>query len=278
MHRNHTPSLPATLARLVIYAVPSFLARAALRLPRFTSVPFLARNGCACWFSDLLHVIRRLAPHVTFSATADLTIDAVIQLIEEVEVAAERSLTDIIDRSPKSRLLRGFYNDIPVPPVLARFMSKPPEVAAYKSYLNLPVPAHRKSFTRLLMSAHTLAIEVLRWKDRYRPFVPRRWRLCRFCKLSVEDEPHALLECGASTTILRRRHRFISDITAVIPEIAHLWSSPCSQLEQLWFLLRVSKIEGLTAKFIYDILSIYSDEPVYVAPLALWVDSAPIQD
>ncbi|KAK0438272.1 hypothetical protein EV421DRAFT_1714405 [Armillaria borealis] len=237
----------------------------------------LARNGCTCWFSDLLHVIQCLAPHVIFSATADLTIDAVIQLIEDVEVAAEQSLMDVIDRSSKSRLLRGFYNDIPIPPVLARFMSKSPKVSAYKSYLNMPVPVHRKSLTRLLMSAHTLAIEVLQWKGRYRPFVPWRWRLCRFYKLCVEDEPHALLGCGASTTVVHQR-RFISDITAVIPEISHLWSSPCSLLEQLWFLPRVSKIEGLTAKFIYDILSIYSDEPVYVAPLALWADSPAIQD
>ncbi len=93
-------------------------------------------------------------------------------------------------------------------------MAKSPKPAAYKTYLNLPVPAHRKAFTRLLMSAHTLGIEVLRWKERYRPFVPRRWRLCRFCRVMVEDEPHALFECRANDGLSRRRRRFIEDITA----------------------------------------------------------------
>ncbi|PBK72634.1 hypothetical protein ARMSODRAFT_953028 [Armillaria solidipes] len=68
------------------------------------------------------------------------------------------------------------------------------------------------------------------------------------------------LGCGTDSTIVRRPRRFISDITAVTQEITHLWSSPCPPLEQLWFLLRVSYIEGLTAKFIYDTLSIYNDE------------------
>ncbi|PBK60291.1 hypothetical protein ARMSODRAFT_966160 [Armillaria solidipes] len=94
----------------------------------------------------------------------------------------------------------------------------------------------------------------------------------------VEDEPHALLECRANDGLSRRRRRFIQDITAVIPEITDLWSSPCSLIEQLWFLLRVSNIEGLLAKSIHDVLAIYNDVPVYVAPLALWADSPAIQE
>ncbi|SJL02428.1 uncharacterized protein ARMOST_05755 [Armillaria ostoyae] len=238
----------------------------------------LTRNGAPSWFGDLLHVLQRLAPHASFSWRDDLTVDDVLELIDVVEVAAERSLANVIDSSPKGRLLRGFYNDIPIPRTLVKFMAKSPKPAAYKTYLNLPIPTHRKAFTRLLMSAHTLGIEVLRRKERYRPFVPRRWRLCRFCRVMVEDEPHALLECRANDGLFRRRRRFIQDITAVIPEITDLWSSPCSLIEQLWFLLRVANIEGLLAKFIHDVLAIYNDVPVYVAPLALWADSPAIQE
>ncbi len=84
------------------------------------------------------------------------------------------------------------------------------------------------------------ASEVLDSTAHVRSYVPRRWCLCRFCQVSVEDEPHALLGYGTYSTVVRRPRRFISDITAVTLEITHLWSSPCPPLEQLWFLLRVS--------------------------------------
>ncbi|KAK0443103.1 uncharacterized protein EV420DRAFT_1576985 [Desarmillaria tabescens] len=62
-----------------------------------------------------------------------------------------------------------------------------------RTYLTTIVPAHRKALTRLFVSSHILAVEVLRWGERYRPKIPREWRLCRFCKIAVEDEVHALL-------------------------------------------------------------------------------------
>ncbi|KAJ7330404.1 hypothetical protein DFH08DRAFT_638183, partial [Mycena albidolilacea] len=62
-------------------------------------------------------------------------------------------------------------------------------------YLRIPVPAHRKALTRLILSAHTLGVELLRYVERDRPAVPRYTRLCRFCRRRVETEAHALLEC-----------------------------------------------------------------------------------
>ncbi|KAK0440449.1 uncharacterized protein EV420DRAFT_1252707, partial [Desarmillaria tabescens] len=50
----------------------------------------------------------------------------------------------------------------------------------------------------LLLSSHVLGVEVLRWSERYRPYIPRDWRLWRFCRVTVEDEPHALLVCAAA--------------------------------------------------------------------------------
>jgi hypothetical protein len=65
-----------------------------------------------------------------------------------------------------------------------------------RHYLALPiVPAHRNAFTSIMFSSHALAVERLRWKERYRATVPREWRLCRFCRVCVEDEVHALLQC-----------------------------------------------------------------------------------
>ncbi|KAK0436101.1 hypothetical protein EV421DRAFT_2086799 [Armillaria borealis] len=42
------------------------------------------------------------------------------------------------------------------------------------------------------MSSHVVAVELLRWSERYCPYIPCVWRLCRFCRVAVEDEQHAL--------------------------------------------------------------------------------------
>ncbi|KAK0447193.1 hypothetical protein EV421DRAFT_1789306, partial [Armillaria borealis] len=72
-----------------------------------------------------------------------------------------------------ARLLRGFYFDIPLPSSLSPWIDKHPELLSFKSYLDLPIPAHWKAITRLLMFSHILTVEVLRWRERYRKFVPR---------------------------------------------------------------------------------------------------------
>ena len=51
------------------------------------------------------------------------------------------------------------------------------------------------AFTSIMFSSHALAVERLRWGERYRAPVPREWRLCRFCRAHVEDEAHTLIEC-----------------------------------------------------------------------------------
>jgi hypothetical protein len=58
-----------------------------------------------------------------------------------------------------------------------------------RHYLALPViPAHRHAFISIMFSSHGLAVERLKWQERYRAPVPRDWRLCRFCRRRVEDE------------------------------------------------------------------------------------------
>jgi len=46
-----------------------------------------------------------------------------------------------------------------------------------------------------MLSTHALAVERLRYQERYRAPVPHAWRLCRFCRVEVEDEVHVLLKC-----------------------------------------------------------------------------------
>jgi hypothetical protein len=42
-------------------------------------------------------------------------------------------------------------------------------------YLNVPVPAHRKAFTRLILSNHFLRVEQLQHDKHYRPCIPRQF-------------------------------------------------------------------------------------------------------
>ena len=64
----------------------------------------------------------------------------------------------------------------------------------YESYLNMSNEDHRKSLTRLRISAHRLAIE----RGRYTvPFTPADKRLCKLCNNDeVEDEFHFLMSCS----------------------------------------------------------------------------------
>ena len=64
----------------------------------------------------------------------------------------------------------------------------------YEEYLNLANEEHRKSLTRLRISAHRLAIE----RGRYTvPHTPPEERLCNYCsEKCIEDEFHFLMSCN----------------------------------------------------------------------------------
>ncbi|PBK60023.1 hypothetical protein ARMSODRAFT_966407 [Armillaria solidipes] len=120
------------------------------------------------------------------------------------------------------------------------------------------------------MFSHILAVEVLRWRERYRKFVPRKWRLCRFCAVSVEDEVHALLFCTGHVDLVHRRDRFFADVTVISPTFHDLRTSACTRLEQSPSLLKAPRLQYIVGKYVHDILGIFATVPVYVPPSALW--------
>ena len=81
-------------------------------------------------------------------------------------------------------------------------------------------PAHRNAFTSIMFSSHALAVERLRWGERYRSPVPRGWRLCRFCREHVEDEVHALLECRGDHLhqLEPLREVMRMEVTTIVPD------------------------------------------------------------
>ena len=80
-----------------------------------------------------------------------------------------------------------------------------------ENYLKQNIPVNkRKNFSKLRISAHTLAIETGRYT---RPKTPVEMRKCQNCTLDVvEDEKHFLLDCELYGAI---RSKLFQDITSV---------------------------------------------------------------
>jgi hypothetical protein len=131
-------------------------------------------------------------------------------------------------------------------------------------YLRVPVPAHRKALTRILLSSHGLGIEVLRYQEHLRPAVPRHARLCRFCLLDVETEGHALLGCS-ETGLVDLRHIFLTNIFSTLPTIPRSWRSTDDLIRYLMQTGNLDILQRL-AKFSYDVLTYYSTTLVFRPP------------
>lgn len=110
-----------------------------------------------------------------FDFMADVTVDVADILMREVEASSERWVRSVLNVSPKTWLSK-------IRVEIKKNGSKDAKAIIFRHYLRIPVPSHRTAFIDIVLSNHSLAIEMLRWKSRDRPYdVPRRWRLCRFC-------------------------------------------------------------------------------------------------
>ncbi|KAJ7081357.1 hypothetical protein B0H15DRAFT_786529, partial [Mycena belliarum] len=133
-----------------------------------------------------------------------------------------------------------------------------------RQYLRVSVPAHRKSLTRLYLSSHTLAIEILRYKERYRQRTPRAFRFCRFCLLAVESESHALLGCMSNGALISLRKAFLQDVYAVVhvPDLPRIWTSVDVFLLAL-ARARSFEVTKRLAKYTFDVFEVYSTREVF---------------
>jgi hypothetical protein len=122
-----------------------------------------------------------------------------------------------------------------------------------------------------MFSTHSLAVERLRWKERYRAPVPREWRLCRFCRGGVEDEVHALLVCQGHPGFSPLRLAMQADVQALLPGF-HWGTASCHTqvTRRLLVLLHDRRLAVLMAKFIYDILNIFDSHPMFIPPPYLY--------
>ncbi|KAJ7126658.1 hypothetical protein C8R46DRAFT_831506, partial [Mycena filopes] len=148
----------------------------------------IAGLGHCSWAADLHWVLASLPVPVVLDSSHLLTVEGIDGLMEKVEAACDNALEREVAALIKTRFLKNRLepdNDGNLKAI----------TRCFRQYLRLVNSAHRIAFTRFLLSDHRLAVEGLRHGNRVWRYVERELRLCRFCHVAVEDEPHALLVC-----------------------------------------------------------------------------------
>ncbi|KAJ7573560.1 hypothetical protein C8J56DRAFT_710412, partial [Mycena floridula] len=161
----------------------------------------LARDGHVSWASELRGVMAGLPIPVLWNLNRDENISAghfeglVVQVTRSMEVYLQHE----IDHSSRVRDL--LFGRREWDKESRSFVFK---VLAFRHYLRVSNPQHRRAFVHVMLSGHALAMERMRWSERGKAIVPREWRLCRFCYVGQEDVIHALLLCPETRLVSRR--------------------------------------------------------------------------
>ncbi|EMD36361.1 hypothetical protein CERSUDRAFT_95679 [Gelatoporia subvermispora B] len=113
----------------------------------------------------------------------------------------------------------------------------------------------------VVLSDHALAVERLRWNERYRPKVPRAQRICRLCVRAVEDETHALFECEGDAELTRMRSELWAAVDKEQPQIRRRLRVAEDALPAI---LQEQSLHGLLAKFTHQVLQLYEAVPMRV--------------
>jgi hypothetical protein len=221
----------------------------------------LARQCKMSWVNDIVIVLSELPMPVYWevksdSAIAVETIDALIKAVKQsmetiinVELCAYSRTRDLLPD-------RVFLMD-------GKWVHK---VMAFRSYLRVRNNKHRVALTHAVLSGHALAMERMRWSERYKPQVPYKWRLCRFCKDHLEDAIHAMFMCK-HRPLVEIRATFFGKLFSTHPELRGVHSDPGLFFKDL---LVKEKIIGLLGKLAYDIFEAFYREPMLVINPAIY--------
>ena len=119
---------------------------------------------------------------------------------------------------------------------------------SFEKYLStVRNPHHRKSLTRLRLSAHHLPIELGRYKN-----IHKSERLCTLCSINtIGTETHTLFEC-TNTYIKEQRDIMLKSICAILPQLHQL-----SPHQQCIYLTKAHDINTtvIYAEYVHDILT-----------------------
>ncbi|KAJ7021273.1 hypothetical protein C8F04DRAFT_973040, partial [Mycena alexandri] len=112
-----------------------------------------------------------------------------------------------------------------------------------------------------LMGVHPLAIERMRYKQRYhRADVPRHRRRCRFGCNEVETVEHALFFCRKGTGLVECREAFFGIIQTLEPRVLSV--GPWNATNILRALIFRRETICQVAKYTHKVFAIFAAEPM----------------
>ncbi|KAK0218909.1 hypothetical protein IW262DRAFT_1273598, partial [Armillaria fumosa] len=155
--------------------------------------------GKNCWLTDIANALLHLYHPVHVSLDDLCDPERVTTLMSDIEVLWKTEIVDEVTGSPTTDLLA------------VRYWECNCAAAAFRSYLDIRIPAHHIALTRALTATHQLAVECGKWYG-----VSKEWRLCRMCTSDVEDVPHVLFLCAFPQAEAIRRP-FLSSVWAQYP-------------------------------------------------------------
>ncbi|KZV91024.1 hypothetical protein EXIGLDRAFT_616178 [Exidia glandulosa HHB12029] len=207
----------------------------------------LAASNAQSWFMDLQLVILKLRGPFALSSGRDAATQDIELLRSRIEAHMGQEFSLELRNNKKLYLL----------------LDRKGPACAMRGYLKILNGQHREALTRLLLSCHTLAVERLRWVERYRDYVPYAERTCRLCKTEVETPEHVLLVCPADDDITSLRGTYLERMAEVhdaLPE----WMADGDATAYLRHLLSLDISIALTAEWIYDTMLLIDRQPMLV--------------
>ncbi|KAJ7451572.1 hypothetical protein FB451DRAFT_1051190 [Mycena latifolia] len=210
---------------------------------------------------DVAYALQKLPVPIQLPPLPELSPEKCVGLAKSVRIAALKQLDAEVSASTCLYMLhdrREPLEDEPAKKI----------TAVLRHYLVLVVnPKHRKALTRLLVSQHPLAVERMRYKQRYhRVIVPRDERLCRFGCNTVETLEHALFFCGGAESLLECRQHFVHSARMTEPRLNFL--APWNATSILKALIFRRDTVCQIAKFAWKVFAIFDAVPM------VWPDGA----
>ncbi|KAI5884950.1 uncharacterized protein SCHCODRAFT_02673947 [Schizophyllum commune H4-8] len=215
------------------------------------------------WIGDLATGLRRLEPipvHVDFVHVRSAA--HVDTIIGRVEASAHDGVRRDLTAASRTHLL---LNRVEVD----KRGQQSSKTIQYRAYLDVETPHHRKALTRALTGEHSLLSVRGGWSDRGESTKPE-WRLCRFCGSAVEDAPHALFSCATRADLSHLRHVFWCDIVDLRADVREANADVNTWLPAL---CGIRNAVPRLAKYVHDVLDLFSLHRAYVPPREGWEKS-----
>lgn len=213
-------------------------------------------EGEESWITDLQKVIRKLPFSCQCPVLEEwLVVDTVEDLKKVIERGMDAELQRKVDSSTKLYLIQGRFTTDP------RTGKRTTVPRAFRGYLRLTNPDHRKALVRVILSNHNMALEIWRYAT---PKVDRHERVCRYGCGKVESPEHIWLECRGSPELVDGRRLLHAALPEVCTgeELAQIVDLDGDATEQLKALLSLPHCLPILGLYAYNVDKILEQKPL----------------